>query len=58
MNTADELIATEILFFNILEPLNPPEVAAFLSALVFQVSFFLSCMTPLLSRKRTTSPLS
>lgn len=37
MNTADELIATEILFFNLLEPLNPPEVAAFLSALVFQV---------------------
>ena len=38
MNTCDELLATEILFFNVLEPLNPPEVASFLSALVFQVS--------------------
>lgn len=37
MNTCDELLATEILFFNVLEPLNPPEVASFLSALVFQV---------------------
>ena len=37
MNTCDELIATELLFFNVLEPLNPPEVASLLSALVFQV---------------------
>jgi superfamily II RNA helicase len=41
MNTSDELIATEILFFNVLEPLNPPEVVALLSALVFQVRSFL-----------------
>lgn len=40
MNTCDELIATELLFFNVLEPLNPPEVAALLSALVFQVLYF------------------
>jgi antiviral helicase SKI2 len=37
MNTCDELIATEMVFNNILEPLNPPETAAVLSALVFQV---------------------
>jgi superfamily II RNA helicase len=37
MNTCDELIATEMIFNNILEPLNPPEAAALLSALVFQV---------------------
>lgn len=37
MNTCDELLASEMLFGNILEPLNPPEVAAILSALVFQV---------------------
>jgi antiviral helicase SKI2 len=37
MNTCDELIAAEMLFTNVLEPLNPPEAAAVLSALVFQV---------------------
>ena len=36
LNTCDELLGTEILFNNVLEPLNPPEVAAMLSALVFQ----------------------
>lgn len=38
MNTCDELLATEVLFQNILDPLNPPEIAALLSAFVFQVS--------------------
>jgi len=37
MNTCDELIAAGMLFTNVLEPLNPPEAAAVLSALVFQV---------------------
>ena len=37
MNTCDELLASEMLFTNVLEPLNPPEAAAVLSALVFQV---------------------
>lgn len=36
MNTCDELLASEILYQNILDPLNPPEAAAVLSALVFQ----------------------
>jgi antiviral helicase SKI2 len=36
MNTGSELLTTEIVFKNILEPLNPPEAAAILSALVFQ----------------------
>lgn len=36
MNTCDELLATEIIFDNILEPLNPPEAAALLSALIFE----------------------
>jgi superfamily II RNA helicase len=45
MNTCDELLATEILFFNVLEPLNPPEVAAFLSALVFQVPPYLNSVS-------------
>jgi len=36
MNTCDELIATEMIFNNVLEPLNPPEAAALLSSLVFQ----------------------
>jgi antiviral helicase SKI2 len=36
MNTCDELLAGEMLFGNVLEALNPPEVAAVLSALVFQ----------------------
>jgi antiviral helicase SKI2 len=36
MNTADELVTTEMLFLNVLEPLNPPEAAAMLAALVFQ----------------------
>lgn len=38
MNTCDELIATEMLFYNVLLPLNPPEAVAVLSALVFDVS--------------------
>ena len=37
MNSCDELIASEMIFNNILEPLNPPEVAALLSAFIFQV---------------------
>ena len=28
MNTCDELIASEMLLTNVLEPLNPPEVAS------------------------------
>jgi superfamily II RNA helicase len=36
INTCDELLGTEILFHNVLEPLNPPEAVAMLSALVFQ----------------------
>ena len=36
MNTCDELLAAEILYHNILDPLNPPEAAAVLSSLVFQ----------------------
>lgn len=36
MNTCDELLASEILYHNVLDPLNPPEAAAVLSALVFQ----------------------
>jgi len=36
INTCNEILATEALFQNILEPLNPPEVAAILSALVCQ----------------------
>ncbi len=36
LNSCDELLGTEILFNNILEPLNPPEAAAMLAALVFQ----------------------
>jgi antiviral helicase SKI2 len=43
MNTCDELLATEMVLDNILEPLNPPEAAAILSALVFQVRY--SCHT-------------
>ena len=43
MNTCDELLATEMLFRNILEPLNPPEAVAILSALVFQVCFYECC---------------
>ena len=37
MNTSDELITTEMLFANVLDGLNPPEIAGILSALVFQV---------------------
>jgi superfamily II RNA helicase len=37
MNTCNELLATEGIFSNILEPLNPPEAAAILAAFVFQV---------------------
>ena len=36
MNTCDELLATEAIFGNVLEPLNPPEAVAILSAFVFQ----------------------
>jgi superfamily II RNA helicase len=36
LNTCDELLGTEILFNNILEPLTPEEAVAMLSALVFQ----------------------
>jgi antiviral helicase SKI2 len=36
MNTCDELLATEAIFGNVLEALNPPEAAALLSAFVFQ----------------------
>ena len=36
INTADELLTSEFILGNILEPLNPPEAAAMLSALVFQ----------------------
>ena len=36
INTCNELLATEIIFNNILENLNPPEAAAILSSLVFQ----------------------
>ena len=49
MNTCDELIAAEMLFTNVLEPLNPPEAAAVLSALVFQVHvppavYYMKCL--------------
>lgn len=37
MNCCDELLAAEIILGNVLEPLNPPEVAAVLAALIFQV---------------------
>lgn len=36
LNACDELLGTEYLFQNVLEPLNPPEAVAMLSALVFQ----------------------
>mmetsp|Transcript_6973 Transcript_6973/g.11124 ORF Transcript_6973/g.11124 Transcript_6973/m.11124 type:complete len:551 (-) Transcript_6973:226-1878(-) len=36
LNTADELVATELVFENLLEPLGPAEAAGVLSALVFQ----------------------
>lgn len=36
VNTSDELIATEIVFEGILNDLDPPEIVAALSALVFQ----------------------
>ena len=39
----DELVATEILFYNVLEPLNPPEAAGVLSALVYQVYIYFVC---------------
>lgn len=35
-NTCDELLAAEIIFNNILEPLNPPECVGILSALICQ----------------------
>lgn len=36
MNTCNELVASEMIFSNVLEPLTPTETAAVLSALVFQ----------------------
>ena len=36
MNTCDELLATEAIFANVLEPLNPPEAAVVLSDFIFQ----------------------
>ena len=36
MNTCDELLATEMIFNNILEPLDPAETVAILSALICQ----------------------
>jgi antiviral helicase SKI2 len=36
MNTCNELLASEAIFNNVLEPLSPTEAAALLSALVFQ----------------------
>ncbi|CAM9232038.1 unnamed protein product [Sphacelaria rigidula] len=36
INTCDELIATEMVFENVLENLDPPEIAGILSALIFQ----------------------
>ena len=36
INTAHELLTTELIFNNVFEPLTPPEAAALLSALVFQ----------------------
>ena len=52
ISTCDELLATEMLFNNVLEPLNPPEVAALLSALVFQV-IMSSVICDDTSRRRT-----
>jgi len=50
MNTCDELIATEMIFNNVLEPLNPPEVVAVLAALVFQEKAAANDATPLTPR--------
>ncbi|KAG5184770.1 DEAD/DEAH box RNA helicase, partial [Tribonema minus] len=36
VNTADELVVTEMVFENVLQHLDPPEIAGILSALVFQ----------------------
>lgn len=36
MNTVDELLATEMIFENVLTPLEPAEIAALLSCLVFE----------------------
>jgi superfamily II RNA helicase len=36
MNTCNEVLASEIIFSNVLEPLNPPEIAGLLAALVCQ----------------------
>ena len=36
INTADELLTSEIVFSNVLKSLNPPEAAAMLSALVYE----------------------
>ena len=36
VNTSDELILTEVVFENVLEPLTPAEAAATLSAFIFQ----------------------
>ncbi len=37
INTADELLATELIFAGVLSELEPEEAIALLSALVFQV---------------------
>ena len=51
MNTCNELVASEMIFSNVLEPLTPTETAAVLSALVFQEKFDDS--TKLTSRMET-----
>lgn len=38
VNTANELVLTELIFENVLTALEPEEIVAVLSALVFQVS--------------------
>jgi hypothetical protein len=37
VNTCDELLLTEIVFENVLEPLDPHEIAGLLSSLICQV---------------------
>ena len=51
MNTCDELLAAEMIFNNILEPLNPPEAVAILAALICQEKS--SDSSPLTSRMET-----
>lgn len=43
MNTGEELISTELVFRNMLGPLNPAEAVALLSCLVFQVIDWIAC---------------